>query len=450
MKARLPLTLPPTTTSLTLAPNELARLEVSGGSRPYTAASTNSTIALASVSDGVLSVAGVSIGTSPVTVTVTDAKNAKVTLPVNVTASPLPGSFELSPKVLTVAPSSTEIIAIAGGASPFTFLDLKPAIATASVKDREVRVKGVSEGLEAKLQVKDSNGVIQTALITVAAPTPSTSIDDPFTNIPTNLTLRPNTSQTFTIGGGTGPYKVVSSNPAAVTTTVRGGALILDAGVGGTATLTGTDNTGDPLPERTVRVLNTSAPLTLSSSSKTGMVGTTDTVDIAGGLPPYRSISTSTTQVGSAVINGDKLEISFTFVGGPMRVSVVDSEGSSASLDITATAVLSAMTVSPSRIVISELLSRDTKTGALLQTTIRLLFVNGKPPFKLFSSHPRLLTPIAPDEGNLVTVTTPGTKDAPVPPCVDLSTEVFITGIDASNASASTSITITDNGLCPI
>jgi hypothetical protein len=133
-----------------------------------------------------------------------------------------------------------------------------------------------------------------------------------------------------------------------------------------------------------------------------------------------------------------------------MRVSVRDAEDNSVDLDITATAssVLSPMSVSPSRIVVSELLSRDTTTGLPRQTSIPLLFVNGRAPLQVFSSHPRLLVPVA--NGNAVTVTSPGTADAPVAPCVDLNTEVFITGIDASGASASTSITITDNGPCPI
>jgi len=349
-----------------------------------------------------------------------------------------------------LAPGATKTVTVTGGTPPFTALTTKPTVATATAIGSEISVKGLSEGVNAELRVIDSRGATQTAAITVAAPTPSPSNLALFTNIPTNLTLRPNTSQTFTLGGGTGPYTVVSSNTAAVSTTVRGGALIFDAGVGGSATLTVTDNTGSTLVEPPiVRVLNTSAPLSVDSTSKTGMVGTTTTIGIAGGLPPYRTVSTSTPQVGTAnVIDGDRLVISFGNVGGPMRVAVIDAEGSSVNVDITATAVLSAMTVSPSRIVISELLSRDTATGNLKQTSIPLLFVNGKPPIRVFTSHPRLLTPAATDNSNLVTVTTPGTASAPLAPCVDLTTEVFITGIDSSGASASTSVTISDNGAC--
>ena len=93
-------------TSLTLVPTELGRVEVTGGTRPYTATSTNTAIALASVSDGTLNVAAVRGDTTPVTVTVTDAKSAKVALTVNVTNSPLLGSFTLSTRDLAVSPGA--------------------------------------------------------------------------------------------------------------------------------------------------------------------------------------------------------------------------------------------------------------------------------------------------------------------------------------------------------
>lgn len=432
--------------SLTLVPSELSRVVVTGGTRPYTAISQNNSVVLASVSDGTLSVAAVGGDAMPVTVTVTDARNAKASLTVNVTNAPVLGSFSLSTQALALSPGDTRALTITGGTPPFSALASKPSVATGTVSGNVVTVAGISEGLNAELRVIDSRGATQSALVTVAAPTPSASGVVLFSNIPATLTLRPNTSQTFTLGGGTGPYTAVSSNPASLNTTTRGNALVLEARSGGRSTLSLADSSGQVLT-RSVRVLNTSAPLALTSAAVTGMVGTSTTVGIAGGLPPYRTVSTSTTQVGTAsILNGDTLQINFGFVGGPMRVTVLDAEGSTAVLDIVGTAVLSAMSVSPSRIVISELLSRDL-SGVARQTRIPLLFVNSRAPIQVFSSHPRLLTPVA--IGSVVTVTTPGTADEPVAPCVDLNTEVFITGIDASGATSSTAIFITDNGACP-
>lgn len=434
-------------TSLTLVPTELGRVEVTGGTRPYTATSTNTAIALASVSDGTLNVAAVRGDTTPVTVTVTDAKSAKVALTVNVTNSPLLGSFTLSTRDLAVSPGATQTLTITGGTPPFTTVAAKPTIATAAVSGNVVTVTGVSEGVNAEVRVIDSKGATQTAAITVAAPLPSTSGLALFSNMPFNLTLRPNTGRTFTLGGGTGPYTAVSSNTAAVATTVRGGALILDAGVGGSSTLTITDNTGQTLTQA-VRLLNTSAPLTVTSTAVTGTVGTTTNVGIAGGLPPYRSVNNSTTQLGKAtVINGDTLQITFLAAGAPMRISVLDAEDSSVNLDISATSALSALAVSPSRVAISERLSRNT-AGQALQTRVPLVFLNARLPLQVFTSHPYLLTPTV--IGNTVTVSTLGDAASPLSPCVDASTDVAITAIDASGASASATVHITDNGVCPI
>jgi hypothetical protein len=433
-------------TTLTLIPSELGRVEVTGGTRPYTATSTNKATALASVSDGTLSVAAVQGASAPVTVTVTDAKNAKVTLTVNVTNRPEQGSFALSTRDLALVPGASQALTVSGGTPPFTVVASNASIATASVAYSTVTVVGVSEGVNAGVRVIDSRGVTQTLLVTVAAPTPSPSGLALFSNMPAYLTLRPRTSQTFTLGGGTGPYIAVSSNPAALETTVRGGGLILNAGVGlgGAINVMVGDTNGNTL-NHTVRVLNTSAPLALSSSAITGVEGTSTRVGIAGGLPPYRMASALPSVAN--IVNGDTLAITFGFIGGPKRVTVLDAENNAANLDITSTALLSPITVSPSAITISEQLSRDA-AGVAQITTIPLLFLNAKQPLQVFTSHPNLLVPSV--NGVAVTVSTPGTVDSPIAPCVDTETKVVITGIDATGSSGSAVVTVIDGGICPL
>jgi hypothetical protein len=381
-----------------------------------------------------------------VAVTVTDAKNAKVTLTVNVTNSPELGSFALSARDLALVPGASQALTVSGGTPPFTVVSSNASIATASVAYSTVTVVGVSEGVNVGVRVIDSRGVSQTLLVTVAAPTPSPSGLALFSNMPPYLTLRPRTSQTFTLGGGTGPYTAVSSNPAALETTVRGGGLTLNAGVGlgGAINLTVTDTNGSTL-NHTVRVLNTSAPLALASSAITGVEGTSTRVGIAGGLPPYR-IASALPSVAN-IVNGDALAITFGFIGGPKRVTVLDAENNAANLDITSTALLSPITVSPSAITISEQLSRDA-AGVTQITTIPLLFLNAKQPLQVFTSHPNLLVPSV--NGVAVTVSTPGTVDSPIAPCVDTETKVVITGIDATGSSGSAVVTVMDGGICPL
>lgn len=434
-------------TSITLVPTEMGRIEVAGGTRPYTATSSNSAVALASVSDNMLSVAAVRGDLTPITVSVTDAKSAKASLSVTVTNSPQQGTFTLSERVFSILPGDAvgKEIAIVGGTGPYTAATLSPLVVGVSVNGNTLKVRGLSEGVNAEVKVFDSKGATQSALVTVAAPIPSTS-PTLFSNMPVGepLSLRPRKTVTYTLGGGTPPYSVKTTrmdgteDTAVISGQVRGAALILQTGIAGNATVTVTDTKGLTLTQR-IFVMTTSAPLTLSATAKTGEVGTSVTVDIAGGMPPYSATTTATTLIGSGlVVNGDQLTINLQFVGGPGVVTVKDSEGAVARLDVTATALLSNLAVSPSVITISEL---STST-----IPIRVLrgkaFANGER-FLVFTSHPNLLR-VSKIEGDIVTLITPNT------PCVDLNTAVIITIIDATGASSATTVNIQDNGDCPV
>ncbi len=432
--------------SVTLVPTEMARLEVSGGAKPYVARSQNTAIAIASISDGTLNVAAVKGDTSPVAVTVTDAKGAQALVQVTVTNNPQQGSFYLSERLLSVLPGATRTTNAVGGTGPFAVLALKPNVATASVTGDVITVSGLAEGADAEIRVIDGKGYVQSLFVTVAAPVPSASGLTFFSNIPANLSLRPKNQRTYTLGGGTGPYTATTSNSAVLTASVRGAALMLQSTGAGNAQLTVTDSAGAVLSQR-VYVLTTAAPLTLTTSAISGTVGTGLSVGIAGGVPPYRAVTTASVFLANgAVTDGDLLLLNLAFVGGPGLVTVYDSEDNAATVAVSSTAVLSTMTLSPSQATISELLSRDT-SGQPAQTVLPVLAVRGVAPYLVFTSHPNLLRPTV--EGNTILVSTPGSATSPVAPCVDAPTPVTITVIDATGASAASIITISDNGACP-
>ncbi|WP_460508934.1 hypothetical protein [Hydrogenophaga soli] len=419
--------------SLTLVPSELSRLDVTGGTRPYSAASSNSAVALASVADGTLSIAAVRGDTTPVNVTVTDAKGAKATVSVTVTNSPQQGSFSISARDIALQPGATRTLTLSGGTAPFSTTSLSPGIATASVSGTSLTITGVSEGSNAEIRVIDSKGVTQSVLVTVAAPIPSASGLAFTVNMPANLALRPRNSVTYTLGGGTPPYSVASSNTAIVNPTVRGAALILATGLAGNATVTLTDAVGATLTQR-VYVQTTSAPLALTQTAVTGTQFTTADIGITGGMPPYSVVATNATAaVASGVlVSGDVLRISLQEVGGPASVSVRDSEGATATVSVAVTAVLSRMSVSPTALTISERLAAG--------TAIPVRIIGGKAPYLVFISRPNLLT--ATVSGDVLTLT------PPVTPCVDGATQVFVTVIDATGATATMQITVADNGAC--
>ena len=418
--------------TLTLVPTELTRLEVTGGTRPYTATSGNTAVALASITDGTLSIAAVKGDTVPVNVTVTDAKGAKATVTVTVTNSPQQGTFTISSREISIQPGATRTLSISGGQAPFSATSLSPNIATVTVSGTTLTITGVSEGSNAEIKVFDSRAVTQSVLVTVAAPIPSASGLAFTSNMPSNLTLRPRNSVTYTLGGGTPPYSVTSSNTAIVNPMVRGAALILSTGLAGNATVTVTDAAGATLSQR-IYVQTTSAPLAVTQTAVTGTKFTTADVGITGGMPPYSVVANNSTVAiaSGALVNGDVLRISMLEVGGPAAVSVRDSEGATATVSVTVSAVLSNLSVSPTAITISELLS---------STSIPVRIIGGKAPYLVFTSHPNLLT--ATVSGDIVTIKPPTT------PCVDAPTPVYITVIDSTGAAATTIVTVADNGEC--
>jgi hypothetical protein len=436
--------------ALSLMPTELRQLEISGGTRPYTVRSSNSAVVLASVSDGTLRLAAIKGDPIPVNVVVTDDKKAQSTVSVTVTNSPQQGTFSISPREVAVQPGATLPLALTGGSPPFSATSLSPNIAGVTVSGSTLTVTGVAEGSNAEIRVFDSRNVTQSALVTVAAPMPSASGQRLAVNWPANLALRPNNSVTYTIAGGTPPYSVKTTKSAADTTPhtsvlsgiVRNGALMLQAGMAGNALVTVTDSAGASIAQQ-IYVQTTSAPLALLKSAVTGIQYTTEDVVIAGGMPPYRVVTTNTNLIangtlvdanGNVVESGDILRVSMLNVGGPTTLTVKDSEGSTASVAVTVGAVLSNMSLSPSAMTISE----------LLRVSFPIRVIGGRAVarnYLVFSSHPNLLTPSVQANSDIITVT-------PVNLCVDLTTPVVITVIDETGATAAATITVQDNGPC--
>ena len=104
--------LAPTTRSI--APSNSTTLTVSGGTAPYTVASSSSAIATATISSTTVTVTGVAAGTA--TITVTDSKSKTGTATVTVNAA-----LALSPTTSAPALGATATFTASGGVSPYTF-----------------------------------------------------------------------------------------------------------------------------------------------------------------------------------------------------------------------------------------------------------------------------------------------------------------------------------------
>jgi hypothetical protein len=430
--------------SLSLAPVELKRFDITGGRKPYTAVSQNSAVVLASVSDATLSLAGVQSHAVPISVIITDALNNRISLAVTVSNTTGQGQFSLSPERVAVAPGNTSTVTVIGGSAPFTALAANDALVAVSTSGATVSITGLQETTEVLVRVIDSQGVSRVLPVAVAATSTNTANIALFSNLPTQPSLSPSTTRTYTIGGGTAPYSVTSSQPAVLTPNLRGSALSLQAGQVGTSLLTITDAAGASL-RYTMTVQSTVSPLTLSTTGIFGTVGTKGTVQISGGRPPYGMFGDGA-GVAAGSVNGNILSLELLGPGNGV-ITVYDADFNKVTMTAvaTGTALSNKFGMSPAQVTISETLTVDA-SGAPQATVIPLKLTKAEPPISVFSSNPTLLLPKV--NGTVVEVSTPVKDGKAIPPCVDGDTNVTITIIDSVGQSATSNIIIRNTGEC--
>ena len=195
----------------------VGNFSVFGGRAPYSVVSSDANIARGSISGSALSITGVAIGST--TLTIRDSDGLAVSVTVNVGSS-TPLSTTL-PSPLQLANGTTiNDFKVSGGRAPYSVVSSDISIVRASITGSALSVTGVGIG-STVLTIRDSDGLITRATVNVGAAAQL------FWNAPADLTLQPGLSQTYLISGGSVPYRITSSAPAVassdeiVGTTVR-------------------------------------------------------------------------------------------------------------------------------------------------------------------------------------------------------------------------------------
>lgn len=430
--------------SVSLLPAEFRSLGITGGRKPYKVESADTGVVLAAVTDSTLSLAAIKSSLVPVNVVLTDAQMNKLTLAVSVGNHASLGDFVLSPARLAVVPGGVGLVSLQAGTPPFTAVPVSQGWVSAAVTDRSLTITGLLEVAETTVRITDSLGATRDLPVSVAAAASAGAGVALFTNLTSQTSLLPGTSKAFTVAGGTGPYTVTSSRPGVLAASVNGQTLRLHAGVAGSALVTVSDVLGAQVGH-TVAVQGTPPPLALSSTALFGPVGTTASVTIVGGRPPYGMYGDAS-GVAAGSVTGNVLSLALMAPGNGV-VTVLDADFNTVTTTVvaTGTAAPTKFTLSPTKLLIPEALALDA-AGKPQQTVIALKLYKAEPPVQVFSSAPALLKPTL--NGSTVEVRTPGTAASPVPPCVDADTIVTITVLDAAGNTASTEITIRNGGAC--
>lgn len=145
--------------SVQVAPQDTVKVLMAGGTQPYTATSSDNTIAEVKTDKDTLFVMGVKDG--KISVMVKDKDQLTNSISVNVTK---PITFDKG--TVEMETGKEEVVTITNGTAPYTVYIQNASVATATIKDNKVTIKSLKAG-KTIVRVVDKNQVIGDILVTV-------------------------------------------------------------------------------------------------------------------------------------------------------------------------------------------------------------------------------------------------------------------------------------------
>ena len=395
---------------------------VGGGTGPYTATSDNSNVAAVSLQGVNLTITGLTAGSA--SIFVRDSAGTIVTLRVTVVGAAIVPLFTTAPPSVTIAISSTQTYGVGGGTGPYTATSSNASVADVSLVGNSLKVTGITAGA-ANVVIRDSQG----ATVNVAVTVPAASTVPLYTTAPPSVTIAIGSTQTYGVGGGTGPYTATTSNSTVADVSLVGNSLKVLGLKAGSASIVVRDAVG---ASTTVAVTVGLTPLSVTPNSATGIIDDILVATIVGGAPPYRASVGNILVATASIVGSDQLTIQLKQTGQTV-ITVLDANNQSAPYSVTSNAATPGIRLSPSVLTVSE---KDNQA-----ITLSVYGATGS--ISVFSSDIALLR--AAVVGSKVSVTTGsnGTR------CVAANTPVVITVVDSTGASALATVTIADNGTCP-
>lgn len=425
--------------TIDMLPGNVASYVVLGGTPPYRVVSSNANVVIATAVSGEIRLQALDAGDASIQVFDSSGDAEPITRAVKVTSTSL---FTTAPATLTMTPgvANTRSFTISGGVAPYSAQSSNSMVATGSVAGTSLSVVPVADGA-ASVVVMDAKGAQVTIAVTVASGTPS----DLFTTAPSALTMSPNSTRMFTIGGGVAPYQAISSNLQVVSNADVSGAILTlttPAGATGTATVFVTDSTGRSV-SLSLSVSSAALPLSLSSDAITIPVNLPEgaLIRIIGGAAPFTVTSGIPAALGAVIrpttvagVTTYEVVITPKLVS-EVDVTVVDSAGQSAKVKITTNAGATGIRLAPSALTISERLTNQ---------SIELGVSGAIGTFRVFTSDIRRTTVSANQTAKTVTVTTSDAVNLDVP-TADGVALITITVVDSVNNVATSVLTVKDN-----
>lgn len=275
----------------------------------------------------------------------------------------------------------------------------------------------------------------------------STSAVALYTTAPSAVTIGTHAAPTYAISGGTAPYIATSSNANFATASVTGTTLNITGIAAGLANVVVIDSVGATVTIAITVSPIATTPLTVLPGTSTANVGDVLNFSISGGSPNYavtvNNPSIASVTPASGIANGGTFKATLLNVGNT-TVAIVDSFGQTTTLTLTVSATAASLRLSPSALMV----------GENSTAPIALNIYGGTAPYTAYTS-----------DLVLSSVSITGTTAAPtltvgggtggnrcIAPVTAFGTyDVTVTVVDNLGASATSIITIKDNGgvACP-
>lgn len=212
---------------------------VGGGTGPYKSSSSNTNVAIANLKDNKLSITGLAAGTAQINIL--DATGASIVITTTVGAgTSTTALYTSAPGPIMLAVGKSSSFSIGGGKPSYLASSSNAAVATASINGDSLNISGLSAG-SAQIAVFDSSGTSVSIGVTVGSGGAAQAL---FIMSPNAITTAINETSSFTIGGGSAPYTVASSNAGIATVTLVGTTLKVIGIAKGKAQVMAFDTTG--------------------------------------------------------------------------------------------------------------------------------------------------------------------------------------------------------------
>lgn len=214
---------------LSLRVGETTAFKVEAGSGKYQLTSDNKDVAAGNLSESTVTVKGVSVGETVLTVYDTGSEQKAL---VKVTVKKSLEDLTLDRTEVNVAPKETIAVSIKSGNGNYELAVANPNIARASVKGNEVIVEGVTSGATSfSLKDKDLNKTLEVKVVVIE----KLAIDK------TEINTKTSGNEIINILAGSGQYQAKSNDENVAKVTVTGSKATVTTAKAGEAVITITD-----------------------------------------------------------------------------------------------------------------------------------------------------------------------------------------------------------------